>query len=445
MHLEDSQRPRVEAGCVGVDELEALAVRTAWSLVDGYERLGVARSLEAFGHEVAVHIAHAHDTVAGLTPWDGARASIPVYEGDNNRLRFRRTLDFVFEGEKVFDIGFGRGYLCGLLLRDRAVAAYHGIDVAPAFVKYVANMIEANGLDGDRVHVSTGDVYDLDHETVATTGADVVICCEVLEHLPDPEKALRTIADALPAGADLIFSVPLFGRLEAVWGHCTVFDAARLKGMCETAGLYVHHVEPLANTWTFVVASRDPTPSQRVRRAALSRPDSTVPLAGIYDFRPVPRAKFRAGRWVVRTDTTVTPASYGDVLCEIVGRHATKADGGQYGGVTFRVDGLAALRIRMELPDRAPVEEVFVELYDGSRRVSRWQWQPKARQLAIGKVRRFSFRPRTDTRPFDYHGTEPTDFRIHINRVEVFVRIRAGAVLSLKFGAAYLPSGPTPL
>ena len=444
MHLEETRRRRADAGCVGMDEMESRAVQAGWSLIDAHERLGLERSLEAFGHELAAHTAHAHATVASLTPWDGAHATIPVYENDHNRLRFRRTLDFVFNGEKVFDVGFGRGYLCGLLLRDRAIAEYYGIDIVPKFIDCVANMVEANGFDGEKIHVRIGDVYELNPETVAATGADVVVCCEVLEHLPDPEEALRTMAESLPADADLIFSVPLFGRLEAVWGHRTVFDSARLKSMCENAGLYVHHVEPLANTWTFVVASRIPAPSRRVRNAALYRPDATAALVAMYDFRAVPRAKFGAGRWVVRTDTTVIPAPGGDVLCEIVGSRETRVSGGQYGGVAFSVDGLTALRIRMGFPDRAPIEEVFVDLHEGSRRFCRWQWQPMARQLSLAKVRRFSFRPGVNTFPFEYRGPRATGPWVHIDRVEVFVRIRAGEAVSLRFAAAYLPSVPAP-
>ncbi len=104
-----------------------------------------------------------------------------------------------------------------------------------------------------------GDLYDLTRDRLDELGATFVICCEVLEHVPDAEKALKVLADALPDGAELLFSVPLHGRLEGVWGHVSVFDAARLKQMLDGAGLYAHHVEPLANTWSLVVASRAPS------------------------------------------------------------------------------------------------------------------------------------------------------------------------------------------
>jgi hypothetical protein len=74
-----------------------------------------------------------------------------------------------------------------------------------------------------------------------------------------------------------------------VWGHCTTFDSTRLTEMCEDAGLYVHHVEPVANVWTIVVASRRPEPSSRVKHALTQGLTSSpsIPLADTYNFVPV--------------------------------------------------------------------------------------------------------------------------------------------------------------
>jgi 2-polyprenyl-3-methyl-5-hydroxy-6-metoxy-1,4-benzoquinol methylase len=444
--------PDVERGCAGVDPLEAAVVRSGLQLVDAYERMGVAQSRKAFGRQLQAQSDRAHASLADLKPWDGARASMAVYQNDHNRLRFMRTLDFVRSGETVFDVGFGRGYLCGLLLRDRSVAAYHGIDVVPSFVDHVGAMLAANDLDGADVHVAAGDLYALDRNTLAATGATVVVCCEVLEHLKDPEKALRTLADALPDGTDLIFSVPLYGRLEAVWGHLTVFDVARLSRMCEAAGLYVHHVEPLANSWTFVVASRSSQPSLRVREVAGSarrqpsprvrevagsaRPLATASSVNEYDFQPVLRSQFRRGRWVIRSDCKVIPASYGNVQCEAIGHDpAVSGHGDQYAGVAFDVQGLTTLRLRFKFPVAAPVEQVFVDLHSGDQRVGRWTWEPAS--MEVSKFRSYAFRLGQDTPPFAYRGRKQSEKPI--DRVEVFVKITAGQRTSFRVGAAFLP------
>lgn len=445
-------RPAAGSGCTGNDPLEAAAVRAGWRLVDAYERLSPSEAGEVFGPEVTALMRHAQATVPNLEPWQGV-PNLRVYQSDSNRLRFRRTLDFIREGESVFDIGFGKGYLCGLLLRDRHVKAYHGIDVVPGYIDSVARMLEANGFTGDNVHVSIGDLYELDQADVATSGATVMVCCEVLEHLPEPDKALATLADALPDGAELIFSVPLYGRLEGVWGHRTVYDAARLRSMCEAAGLFVHHVEPLSNTWTLVVASRTPEPSPRVRLAAGASVE--VPIASQveeYDFVPVKRSEMGPGRWVGGADCQVSPAPHGDVRCDATGHDPkTAASGrffrkttesqGQYAGVAFTVPDLVALRVRLGLEDDAPVKHVYVDLHDGEDRVARWHWQPPTRQLTAGKTRRWAFRPGLDTAPFTY--TDAGVQSASINRVEVFVELVSGQETSFTVCAAYLPRSST--
>jgi len=54
----------------------------------------------------------------------------------------------------------------------------------------------------------TRSIYDLDPQE---DRADLVVCCEVLEHLEDPEKALQVLRSI--SGTRLILSVPL----EPVW------------------------------------------------------------------------------------------------------------------------------------------------------------------------------------------------------------------------------------
>jgi 2-polyprenyl-3-methyl-5-hydroxy-6-metoxy-1,4-benzoquinol methylase len=142
-----------------------------------------------------------------------------IYEINYNQLRFWRVFDFVQPGDRIFDIGLGRGYLCGLLLRDGGVASYAGIDIGEKNLEATRSMVEAKGLQANLVDVSLGDLYDVTAEQIGRSGTSLVICCEVLEHVPDPERAMVVLADALPEDAELLISVPLFGRLDFVWGH----------------------------------------------------------------------------------------------------------------------------------------------------------------------------------------------------------------------------------
>jgi hypothetical protein len=260
----------------------------------------------------------------------------------------------------------------------------------------------------------------------------------VLEHVPDPEKALKALADALPSGADLVFSVPLYGRLESVWGHLTTFDAARLKAMCASAGLYVHSVEPVANTWTFVVASRRATASDRVRAAAAAAP-AAPKSEYTYDFESVGSSQMSSSRWVKRTTCEVSPASGRAVRCEISGENAHVAGSkGQYGGVAFPVNDLVSIRIRVKMPQDNPLERIFVDAYRGSVRTARWRSEEGLLDRGNG-ARRWAFRIGETSPGFDYHG--PKTRMVEADRVEVFVKIASGESTSFTLEAAYVAGG----
>lgn len=433
--------PRAEYGCVGTDPLEAALVRAGWILVDAHERLGSRQARQAFRPWLEAWFEHARATLADLRPWREGLAIFKIHESDTNRLRHRRILDLVLEGETVFDVGTGRGYMCGLLLRERAVAAYHGIDIVAWYHKQVAKVLEANELPSENVHAGQGDLYELQRATIEATGATVVTCSEVLEHVPDTAKALRVLANALPANADLVFSVPMYSRIEHVWGHWTTFDSTRLKLLCEEAGLYVHHVEPVANTWTLVVASRRPEASARIQHAAAANfaASPSVPLAGMYDFIPVNQADMAPRQRGLTARCKVSPAEKGDVCCEVPhNRLPAFWPFARRVGVAFPVMGLTGLRIRLGLPDEAPVSEVVIAAYAQSRRVGQWLWRPHSSQLAEGKTHRWAFRPGEDTPSFAYQELSP-DAR-DVDRVEVLVRLRYGGPMSFTAGAAYIPA-----
>lgn len=416
--------------------LERRLVEQGWLLVDAYERLGTRKAGQVFAHEIKAWYAYARDTIENLEPWECGSGSLDIYENDNNRLRFRRTLDFVLPGDRIFDVGFGRGYLCGLLLRDGDVEAYHGIDVEPEFLSATESMLEANGLMGREVDVRLGNLFELDRRKLQASRPSLVICCEVLEHLNDPERALVTLANALPPDTDLLFSVPLHGRLESVWGHVTVFDVNRLRSMIKRARLTVHHVEPVANTWVLVVASRERAPNQRVLRQS-SRPPRNVsrPLVHTYDFVDIDPGE-------------ITSVRYGDTLAE-----ARTVDGGwveckvnlktsepigakDRAGLTFPVDGLAALRIEVSLLDFDPVRVVRVRALSDKKVVGLWSWRPLPKQLKGRRSRRFSLRP-GESSPFFRGGA--FEANVPVDHVQVLVEIEGADSCAFGLRAAYLP------
>lgn len=427
--------PYPETDPEGTDPTERAAVRAGWQLVDAYERLTTAGAAKVFGHELSAWFAYAEDTIPNLTSWGTTPHQLKGYESRTNRLRFRRTMDFVRPGERIFDVGFGRGYLAGVLMRDRDITAYHGIDILPDHIQSCHAMLEANGFTDRESSFVVGDVYDLKRSDVAAKNADMVICCEVLEHVPDAGAALKKLADALPDGVDLLFSVPLHGRIEGVWGHVSVFDVARLKQMCADAGLYVHHVEPLANVWTIVVASRSPEPSKRVAEAT-TRPATNVslPLTSHEDFVDLRGDQFRV-QGKAEADIALAPTS-GKPYEASVTVTSTNPEKQGKATVSFPVDGLAAVRVFFDVIDFEQLVGAHVRAYKDGKQVAVWRWTRTPKNKA--KKRRTALRPGESTATFRSGGYDKGVYEA--DRVDVTFYVRPGQSASTKLRAAYLPA-----
>ncbi|MFI5428765.1 class I SAM-dependent methyltransferase [Aeromicrobium sp. UC242_57] len=405
----------------GTDAAEVAAVRAGWLLLDAHERLSKRGADRLFGHETAAWHAYAEDTIGELN-YTLSTGKELVPETKKNRLRFRRTLDFARHGETVFDVGFGRGLLAAQLIKDRGVRRYHGIDIVDRYVPIATDLFHVNGLEPDSLNLKVADLYQLRREDIEATGAKLVICCEVLEHVPDAELALKTLADALPEGADLLFSVPMHGRIEAEWGHVSVFDVARLKGMLDGAGLIAHHVEPLANTWSLIVASRDPAGSQRVREAT-GRPPRRVsaPLSEHRDF-----VYLQAADLAAVGGATIKANNQNAVSCQLTSG----------GGLSFEVKSLQALRFRFKAKDVTLLTRLVATAYAGDEPVARWTWNLKPGDLPVGASTSVSMRPGEVGMQFVGGRHERAE---RADRVELVGTVKDGQQAVFAVRVAYLP------
>ncbi|MCW2749191.1 MAG: class SAM-dependent methyltransferase [Aeromicrobium sp.] len=402
------------------DPSEAAAVRAGWLLIDAYERLSRTASERIFKHELDAWHEYSETTVSPLEYLLPSGKTLRP-ESKKNRLRFRRTMDFARSGENVFDIGFGRGLLAAQLIKDRGVKSYHGIDIVSGYVPTAGELFEVNGLAEAAIELEIGDLYNLTRERVEASGASLVICCEVLEHVPDAERALRTIADALPDGADFLFSVPLHGRLESTWGHLSVFDVARLKQMLDGAGLYAHHVEPLAATWSLVVASRDPGPSVRVREAA-NRPAirTSRPLSTHRDFIDIGSDEMTAlgGTKLGRRSDQLA--------------HCQVSSGG---GISFSVKSLESMRLKFIFPEAQKVTRFVVTARAGDKALCEWTWTPAGGEVSKG-TQRVSMRPGEVGAEFI---SGPHNDTTSADQIDLVVETPDGKSIEFDLSAAYLP------
>lgn len=98
--------------------------------------------------------------------------------------------------ESVLEVGVGEGFLSGYLSERFPHVRFEGIDLDRGDVERAKELFP-------RLAVHHGSVYDLH---ALGRSFDLVMCCEVLEHLHEPDRALAEIAGLGPKR--VIFTVP---------------------------------------------------------------------------------------------------------------------------------------------------------------------------------------------------------------------------------------------
>jgi 2-polyprenyl-3-methyl-5-hydroxy-6-metoxy-1,4-benzoquinol methylase len=162
------------------------------------------------------------------------QASAEKYQSANPISRalvsnFLRTLiDIVAKSgaKEAHEIGCGEGQITGLLAR--AGLSVRGCDLSPAALAVAKSETERAKLD---IEYKQKSVYDL---TPEVDSAELVLCCEVLEHLTDPDEALRTLVGITKR--HLLVSVPR----EPIWQVLNMARGKYLTALGNTPGHYNH-------------------------------------------------------------------------------------------------------------------------------------------------------------------------------------------------------------
>jgi 2-polyprenyl-3-methyl-5-hydroxy-6-metoxy-1,4-benzoquinol methylase len=126
----------------------------------------------------------------------------------------------------VHEIGCGEGHILGALAS--AGFSVRGCDISVSSLEVARREAKRHGFD---IPLEEKSIYELDP---VVDSAETVVCCEVLEHLTDPEKALTKLISI--ARNDLILSVPN----EPVWHLLNIARGKYWNALGNTPGHYQH-------------------------------------------------------------------------------------------------------------------------------------------------------------------------------------------------------------
>jgi SAM-dependent methyltransferase len=142
----------------------------------------------------------------------------------------------------VLDVGCGDGLFFDALLALDGVEYVEGVEPGEA-------LVSANGPHRDRIHVAP---FDADFEPGRRYSA--VLMLDVLEHLPDPEAALRHALSLLEPGGIFLATVPAFMSLwtqhDDLNHHYTRYTKRTFSALAAAAGMRIDEARYFFH-WTF--------------------------------------------------------------------------------------------------------------------------------------------------------------------------------------------------
>lgn len=130
------------------------------------------------------------------------------------------------DGEKLLDIGCGRGQLKQCLSDG---------------VSYIGFDYPATGME--RYHAKPDILGSAEALPLADSSMDIIICLEVMEHLPDPVGATKEMARILCPGGRAAISVPFAYPVHDAPFDFQRFTSFQLTRMFEGSGLHIESIQ----------------------------------------------------------------------------------------------------------------------------------------------------------------------------------------------------------
>jgi len=190
------------------------------------------------------------------------------------------TIDFnrlpITPGSRILDIGCGNGrHICeAYRFRDTFVI---GADLAIQDIKEARGRLRFHDQLGEHGGGTWKlNIADICHLPYKRHAFDLVICSEVMEHIPAEKQAIQELARVLKPGKNLAISIPRYVPERICWmlsqeyhkvnqGHIRIYHKKRIVSLLENAGFThwgSHFAHSLHTPYWWLKCSVGPTRDQ---------------------------------------------------------------------------------------------------------------------------------------------------------------------------------------
>lgn len=111
---------------------------------------------------------------------------------------------------------------------------------------------EYKSMDFNQTHPELDYLSDIQSMPLKNETFDTVLSAEVLEHVPDPEKALREIHRVLKPGGKLVISIPHLMYMHNEPNDFYRYTKYGLRTLLERVGFIVEYLEPSGSIFSFL-------------------------------------------------------------------------------------------------------------------------------------------------------------------------------------------------
>jgi SAM-dependent methyltransferase len=152
------------------------------------------------------------------------------------------------------EVGFGHGlYLLDSLTAQPALRA-HGFDISEHSCSYAARLLQQEGVTAQRFQLSLADVRA--GLAVPDHSYDWFVFAEILEHIPDPEGALREVRRVVKPGAPIFLTTVMNSN---AMDHLYLYtELGQIEAQVAAAGITIEASQVL-RVADYTKGSRDPS------------------------------------------------------------------------------------------------------------------------------------------------------------------------------------------